>query len=93
MSFEKQGDEKALDRRRVMADLVVARRDRARQFEPVQGRLAGDRRAIGAAGRQLAGQNRHDRIVSKFVMIVEVLVAEREGEDPPANEDPNAVLD
>ena len=45
--LQEQGDEQLLDRPRVVADPVIAveRRDR-RMLEPVQGALAGQRRAV-----------------------------------------------
>ncbi len=76
--LEEQVDEQGLDRRRVVADLLVAGGDLARQFQPVQRRLAGHRRAILAPGLKLARQHRHQRIVAKLVMVVQVLIAERD---------------
>ena len=78
MRFEKQVDEQGLDRRRVVADLPVAGGDLARQFQPVQRRLAGHRRAILAPGLELARQHRHQRVVTKLVVVVQVGVAERD---------------
>ena len=91
--LEEEVDEQRLDRRRVVADLLVAGGDLARQFEPVQRRLAGDRRAVLAPGRELAGQNRHHRVVAKLVVIVQVLVAERDAEHALADERGDRVLD
>ena len=48
--LQEQIDEQRLDRRRVMADLVVARRLRPAQLQPVQRDLAGHRRAVGTRG-------------------------------------------
>ena len=50
VGVEEQIDEQPLDPSRIVADLVIAGRDLARQFEPVQRRFAGagaqsDRRA------------------------------------------------
>ena len=76
--LEEQVDEQGLDRRRVVADLLVAGGGLAREFQPVQRRLAGHRRAILAPGLELARQHRHQRIVAKLVMVVQVLIAERD---------------
>ncbi len=76
--LEEEVDEQRLDRRSVVADLLVAGGDLAREFQPVQRRLAGNRRAILALGLQLARQHRHQRIVAKLVMVVQVLIAERD---------------
>jgi len=60
MGVEEQIHEHALDRLAVVPDLVVARRRFVRsRFQPVQGRLAGEWRAIPASGFQLPGQRRH----------------------------------
>ena len=93
MRLEEQVDEQRLDRRRIVSDLVVARRRGERSLEPVQGRLAGDRRAVGAPGRELAGQHRHHRVVAQRVVVGHVLVAERQPEDALHDERLDVVLD
>ena len=55
---EEEVNEQALDRRRIMPDLVVAAGSRGRMLEPVQGALAGERRAIRAPGLELASEDR-----------------------------------
>jgi hypothetical protein len=72
---------------------VIAGRHRPRQFEPVQRRLAGHRRAVRPLRLELAGQDRHQGIVAQLVMIVEILVAERQREHPLADKRCHAVLD
>ena len=93
MRLHKQVDQKILDRHRVAADLVVARRRELAQLQPVQRRLAGDRRAILAPRRELARQYRHHRIVPQFVVVVEILVAERDSEHPLTDQGHNLMLD
>jgi len=93
MRLQEQIDKKRFDRRRVMADLVIARRNRARQFEPVQGRLAGDRRAIAPPRCKLARKNRDHRIAAKLVVVVEVLIAQRQAKNPLADKRGHAMLD
>ena len=78
--LEQQVDEQGLDRRGLMCDLAVLRGPLARQFEPVQRRFARHRRAILAPGLELARQHRHQRVVTKLVVIVQILVAERNAE-------------
>ena len=80
--LEEESDEQALDRRRVMADPVVAARNQGRVLEPVERALAGERRAILALGGELAGQRREHRVVPQLVVIDQVLVAERDPEHP-----------
>jgi hypothetical protein len=78
--LQKQGDEQALDRRRVMADLVVAARRQRRVLEPVERALAGERRTIPALRGELAGQGREHRIMAQLVVIDQILVAKRDPE-------------
>ena len=80
--LQEQRHQQPRDSRRVVGDLVIARRLVPAQFEPIERRLAGHRRAVLARCRQLPGQHRHDRIVAQLVMVVEVLVAERDPVDP-----------
>ena len=79
---QEQIDEQPLDRRRIVAHLVIARRARPAQFQPVQRRLAGQRRAVRPLRRKLAGQHRQHRIVAQFIMVVEVLIAQRDADHP-----------
>jgi hypothetical protein len=55
--------------------------------------LARHRRVLLALGRQLAGQNRHHRIVAQLIVIIEVLVADRNREYPLANQGGHFMLD
>ena len=93
MRLQEQLDQKLSDRRRIMADLVVACRLKLAQLQPVQRRLAGNRRTILASRRELARQNRHHRIVAKLVVVVEILVAERDREHPLTDQRRHLVLD
>ena len=54
VGVQENPDEQARNGRRVMRDLVIAARLRPAQFETVQRRFAGHRRAVFAAGFQLA---------------------------------------
>ena len=65
-----------------MADLVVARGLERRVFEPVERALAGERRAILATGRELAGERCQHRVVPQLVVVDQILIAERDGEHP-----------
>ena len=90
---QEQIDEQRLDRRRVMTDLMVARCLRPAQLQPVQRALAGDRRAVGTAGFELAGQDRHHRVVAQLVVVVQIFVAERNAEHALANQCADLVFD
>ena len=81
VGVEEEIDEQAFDRRRVMADLVISRRLAAAQFQPVQRRFARQRRTVRSLRLQLAGQHGQHRVAPQFVVVVEVLVAERNADD------------
>ena len=91
--LQEQVDQQPLDGRRIVADLVVARRLQSAQLQPVQRRLAGHRRTILAPRLKLAGQHRHQRIVAQLVVVVQILVAERDPEHPLADQRRHLVLD
>ena len=91
--LEEQGDEQTLDRRRVVADLMVAARRQRCVLEPVQRALAGERRALLAPGGELAGQRRQHRVVAQLVVIDQILIAERDAEHPLRNHSLDRVLD
>ena len=91
--LQKQIDEQLVHRRRVVADLVVARWLRLRQFQPVQRRFARHRGAVRPPRLELARQHRHQWIVPQRLVIVEVLVAEREGEYPLPDQGRHRMLD
>ena len=93
MRLEEEVDKQGLDRRGVVADLVIARDDLARQFKPVERRLARHGRAVAAASHQLGRQHRHQRIVTEFVVIVQVFVAERDAKHALPDERGDRVLD
>ena len=93
MRLQEHVHEQAFDGAGVMAEAMVAcRRCGRRVLEPVQRRLAGERRTVGPARRKLAGQHRHDRIVAERVVVDEILVAERETEDALADQGRDAVF-
>ena len=92
MSIQEQIDKQPFDRGLVMADLVIARRCRLAQFQPVERRLAGDRCAIPAARLELAGQHRHDRVMAKLVMVIQILVAHGQAEYPLPDQRANLVF-
>ena len=76
-----------------MTDLVVARRLELAQLQPVQRRLTRNRRAILASRRELARQHRHHRIVAQVIVVVEILVAQRNSEHPLPDQCHHLMLD
>ena len=94
MRLQEEVDEQARDRLAIMADAVIARGfSPGGVLQPVQGRLAGERSAIGAAGRELSAEHRQNRIMPELVMVDEVLIAERDPEDALADEGRQLMLD
>ena len=91
--FEEEVDEQAFDRRAVVPDLVVARGLGRRVLEPVQGALAGERRAILAPRGELAGERSQHRVVAQVIMVDQVFVAERDAEHPLRHHRLDRVLD
>ena len=78
----------------VVADPVIAAGlARRRVLQPVQRALAGQRRAVGAPGLELAGQDRQHRVVAELVVVDQVLVAERDAEHALADQRRDLVLD
>ena len=91
--LEEEVDEQPLDRRAVVADLVVARGLGRRMLEPVQRALAGQRRAVLAPGGELAGEGREHRVVPQLVVVDQILIAERDAEHPLRHHRLERVLD
>ena len=92
MRLQEQFDKQRLDRRRVMADLMIARRTGPRSSRPFSV-ICRRRRAIAPPRGKLAQKNRHQRIVAKCVVVVEVLIAQRQAKNPLADERRQAMLD
>ena len=87
--FHKHVHQQAVDRFAVTADLLVAVHAVGRAFQPVQRRLAGQRLAaitllLALLPFQvaLAGRQRQHRIGAQLVVIVEILIAQRQRVDP-----------
>src|ERR1700678_1608471 len=81
---EKQFDKQPLDRRAIVAYLVIARPlARARRMlQPVQCALARQRRRLIAIALELAQKHAQNRIATQVVVVVEVLITERQAEHP-----------
>ena len=76
MRLQEHLDEQPLDRRRIVARLVIPRRGWPAQFQPIQRRPARQWCTIRTLRRKLAGQHRQHRIVPQLVVVVEVLMAQ-----------------
>jgi hypothetical protein len=86
MGVEKQIDQQGFDRLRVVPDLVIGRRLRLAQLEPVERRFAGHRRTVLAPRRELAGEHSHHRVVAQLVVVEHIFVAQRDAEDALADQ-------
>ena len=90
--LEQQVDEQGLDRRGLMGDLAVLRG----RLRDSSSRFSVDLPATGAQSSRLASslrQHRHQRVVTKLVVIIRILVAERNAEHALPDERGNGVLD
>ena len=93
VSVEKEVDEHGLDLGCIIADLVVARWLRPAQFQSVERRFAGQRRAIRALGFEFPAEHGHHRVITQLVVIDQVLVAQRNPEHPLPDHPRHRVLD
>ena len=85
--IEEHVDEHLLQRLAIAADLVIARASVAGGvLQPVHRALARQRRTVLALRLQLVGKQRQHRITAKGVVIVDILVAERDRDDPLAHQ-------
>src|ERR1041385_9212724 len=72
---------------------MIAARLPPAQLPPGARRVAGHRRTVLAPRRKLAREYRHYRIMAKLIVVVEVLIAERNPEYPLAHQRHNLMLD
>jgi hypothetical protein len=81
--FEEEVDEEVGECGRIVTDLVIAIvRPQRRVLQAIKRALAGERRAVRALGLELLGEQREHRVVAQLIVIVHVLVAERDADDP-----------
>lgn len=93
MRVKKQLDRQLLDRRRIIADLAIPVRPGWRMLQPVEGALAGERRAIRPPRFELAGEDRHHRVVAQPVMVDEVFVSQSDPDHPLTDQRRDSMLD
>ncbi len=94
LAFEKEADKQPLHGLFVHAELAVTVLFGPwRVLEPVQRGFPGQDRAIGAAGFELARDKAKHRIVTQLIVIVEVLIAERNAMDTLGNQRFGRMLD
>ena len=93
MRLHEQIDEQPLDRRPVVADLVVARRLRPTQLQTVQCALARQRRTLRPPRRELADHRRQHRVVPQLVVVDQVFVAQGDPVNPLTHQRRDLMLD
>ena len=95
MRLEEEIDQQRIDLRSVAIDLVILRREVPRRvLQAIECALASQRLAVGSQYRpQLARQHGKRRILAQFVVIVEVLVAQRQAEDALPHQRLDLMLD
>ena len=80
--------------RRIVIDLVILPGLAPRPvLQPVERALAGHRRTVRTLGLELAGQHMEQRVVTKLIVVVQVFIAEREGEHALADQGLDRVLE
>jgi hypothetical protein len=82
-----------LDRGRIMAHSMIFCWLGSAQFKPVERAFARQRRAVPAMSAELSDQRGHHRIVTQPVAVVEILIAQRNPEDPLADQGAYLMLD
>jgi hypothetical protein len=94
MGFDEEINQQGVRLGRVEVDLVILR---AMALGPVlqtvQRALAGQGLAVAAMSLQLAGQHRQGRVLAQFIVVVEVLISQRQTEDTLAHQRLQSVLD
>ena len=85
--IEEQVNEQALDGTRVDGDFAVAVGTVARRvFQPAKRALAAQRRTVGTACLQPIREQRQDGIETQVIVVGDVLIVQREADDPLADE-------
>jgi hypothetical protein len=81
--LQEQIDEQVGERRRVVTDLMIAVIGPQRGvFQPVERALAGERRAVRPLRLEPVGEQREHRVVAQLVVVVHVLIAQGDADDP-----------
>ena len=63
------------------------------QFKPVEGAFTRQRRTVPAMGAELADQRGHHRIVTQLIVVVQILIAQRNSEHTLADQRADFMLD
>ena len=95
MRFEEQIDQQRIDLRSVAIDLVILRRMApGRVLQAIERTLASQRLTVTPQHRaQLARQHCKGWVLAQFVMIVEILISQRQAEDALSHQRVDLMLD
>ena len=95
MRFQKEIDQQRVDLCSVAIDLVILRRMAPRRvLQTIERALASQRLAVGPQHRaQLARQHRQRWVLAELVVIIEVLIAQRQAEDALPDQCVDLMLD
>src|SRR5690606_17130166 len=94
IGVQKQLYEQPLDCGRVGQDLVIERKPRpGKQLQAVQRALAGKRLAVLALRLELAKQHAKQRILAQLIVIVQILISQRQRKQPLAQQRAHRMLD
>jgi hypothetical protein len=95
MRLDEQIHQQRIDLRAIAVDPVILRRMALRRvLQPIERALAGQRLAVRPQHRvQLARQHRECRILAQLIVIVEVLIAQRQAEDALSDQGRDLMLD
>ena len=95
MRFQKEIDQQRVDLCSVAIDLVILRRMAPRRvLQTIERALASQRLAVGPQHRaQLARQHRQRCVLAELVVIIEVLIAQRQAEDALPDQCVDLMLD
>ncbi len=94
LAFEKEADKQPLHGLLVQTEFAITVIFRPwRVFEPVQRRLASQRRAVGSLRFQLSRHKPQHRIVAQIIVIVKILVAKRNAMNALGEQRLDRVLD
>jgi hypothetical protein len=87
MGLQAHRDEQPLDGRGVMRDLVIGvGTDFGRVLQSVERRFAGQSGTVRALPRQCSGEHAEHRIMAQLIVVVDILIAERDAEDALAEQ-------
>ena len=97
VAIEEDVHEQCFQARRIVIDLVILPGLAPRPvLQPVERALfpgTGHRRTVRTLGLELAGQHMEQRVVTKLIVVVQVFIAEREGEHALADQGLDRVLE